>query len=69
MITQDQSNHSQDTPLGRPGRVRWVVEPTISWLLRFKRFGLRYDCTERTTRPLLALACININMRRRLNKL
>jgi transposase len=27
------------------GRVRWVVERTISWLLRFKRLGLRYDRT------------------------
>lgn len=33
----------------RLGRVRWVVERTISWLLRFKRLGLRYNRTERTT--------------------
>lgn len=46
------------------GRVRWVVERTISWLLRFKRLGLRYDRTERTTRPLLTLACAVINIRR-----
>ena len=26
----------------RLGRVRWVVERTISWLLRFTRLGLRY---------------------------
>jgi hypothetical protein len=44
------------------GRVRWVVERTISWLLRFKRLGLRYDRTERTTRPLLTLACAAINL-------
>lgn len=25
------------------GRHRWVVERTMSWLLRFKRLGLRYD--------------------------
>jgi hypothetical protein len=25
----------------RLGRVRWVVERSISWLLRFKRLGLR----------------------------
>jgi transposase len=43
------------------GRVRWVVERTISWLLRFKRLGLRYDRTERTTLPLLTLACVVIN--------
>jgi transposase len=46
------------------GRVRWVVERTISWLLRFKRLGLRYDRTERTTLPLLTLACVVINTRR-----
>ena len=46
------------------GRARWVIERTISWLLRFKRLGLRYDCTERTTLPLLTLACAVINVRR-----
>jgi transposase len=46
------------------GRVRWVVERTISWLLRFKRLGLRYDRAERTTLPLLTLACTIINIRR-----
>jgi hypothetical protein len=43
------------------GRVRWVVERTISWLPRFKRLGLRY---ERTLRPLLLLAMAVINTRR-----
>jgi hypothetical protein len=46
------------------GRVRWVVERTIYWLLRFKRLGLRYDRTERTTLPLLTLACAVIDIRR-----
>ena len=46
------------------GRHRWVVERTISWLLRFKRLGLRYDRTERTLRPLLTLAATLINFRR-----
>jgi transposase len=45
------------------GRVHWVVERTISWLLRFKRLGLRYDRTEPTTLPLLTLACTVINIR------
>ena len=27
----------------RLGRRRWVVERTISWLLRYKRLGLRYE--------------------------
>jgi transposase len=48
----------------RLGRVRWVVERTISWLLRFKRLGLRYDRTERTLAPLLTLAMVLINLRR-----
>ncbi len=45
------------------GRRRWGVERTISWLLRFKRLGLRYDRSERTLRPLLALAATLINFR------
>jgi transposase len=46
------------------GRIRWGVERTISWLLRFKRLGLRYDRTERAILPLLTLACTVINVRR-----
>lgn len=46
------------------GRYRWVVERTVSWLLRFKRLGLRYDRTERTLYPLLTLAITVINIRR-----
>jgi transposase len=34
------------------GRHRWVVERNISWLLRLKRLGLRYDRTKRTLAPL-----------------
>lgn len=48
----------------RLGRVRWVVERTISWLLRFKRLGLRYDRTERTTPALPTPARTVINVRR-----
>jgi transposase len=44
------------------GRHRWVVERTVSWLLRFKRLGLRYDRTEATLRPLLLLAVSLINL-------
>jgi transposase len=50
------------------GRVRWVVERSISWVLRFKRLGLRYDRTQRTLRPLLTLACVLINLRRLVQK-
>ena len=46
------------------GRHRWVVERTISWLLRFKRLGIRYDRTEATLVPLLLLAITLINLRR-----
>ena len=49
------------TKLGRHG---WVVERTLSWLLRFKRLGLRYDRTEATLRSLLLLAVSIINLRR-----
>jgi transposase len=40
------------------GRHRWVIERTISWLLRFKRRGLHYDRTEKT----LTLAMVLINL-------
>ena len=50
------------------GRVRWVVERAISWLLRFKSLGLRYDRTERTLAPLLTLAMALINLRRLVQK-
>ena len=50
------------------GRFRWVVERTISWLLRFKRLGLRYDRTQGALRPLLTLACTLINLRRLVQK-
>ncbi len=46
------------------GRHRWVVERTISWVLRFKRLGLRYDRTTTTLLPLLLLAVTLINFRR-----
>jgi hypothetical protein len=48
--------HARPSPLGSSS--------TMSWLLRFKRLGLRYDRTERTTLPLLTLACAVINVRR-----
>ena len=46
------------------GRHRWVVERSISWLLRFKRLGVRYERTELIVRPLLTLAVTIINFRR-----
>jgi hypothetical protein len=46
------------------GRVRWVVDRSISWLPRFKRLGLRYERTLLTLRPLLTLRCVLINLRR-----
>lgn len=52
----------------RLGRVRWVVERTISWLPGSKRLGLRYDRTERTLAPLLTLAIVLINLRRLVEK-
>ncbi len=40
------------------------MERTISWVLRFKRLGIRYDRTEATLLPLLLLAVTLINLRR-----
>jgi len=48
----------------RLGRVRWVVERTMSWLLSFRRLALRYDRTAATLSALLALACALICHRR-----
>jgi transposase len=48
----------------RLGRVRWVVERTMSWLLSFRRLALRYDRTESTITALLSLACALICHRR-----
>jgi IS5 family transposase len=48
----------------RLGRVRWVVERTMSWLLGFRRLALRYDRTVATLSALLALACAWICHRR-----
>lgn len=42
---------------------RWVVERTVSWLLRFKRLSLRYGRTEAALVPLLLLAVPLINIR------
>ena len=41
----------------RLGRVRWVVERTMSWLLNFRRLALRYDRTKDTVSALLPLVC------------
>src|SRR5215212_5261148 len=49
----------------RLGRVRWVVERTMSWLLDFRRLALRYDRTKSTITALLSLACALICHRRR----
>ncbi|MEU7818472.1 IS5 family transposase [Pseudonocardia sp. NPDC049154] len=48
----------------RLGRVRWVVERTMSWLLDFRRLALRYDRAEATITALLSLACALICHRR-----
>ena len=48
----------------RLGRVRWVVERTMSWLLNFRRLAVRYDRTKDTVSALLSLACALICHRR-----
>lgn len=44
----------------RLGRHRWVVERSVSWLLRYKRLALRYDRSELTMTALLTLACAHL---------
>lgn len=46
------------------GRVRWVIERAMSWLLDFRRLALRYDRSEATMTALLSLACALICHRR-----
>jgi len=46
------------------GRHRWVVGRSVSWLLRFKRLGLRYGRTRTTVRPPLLLGVSIFNLRR-----
>jgi transposase len=41
----------------RLGRHRWVVERTVSWILRYQRLGLRYDRSELTMTAPLTFAC------------
>jgi len=48
----------------RLGRVRWVVERTMAWLLSFRRLALRYDRSRVTIEALLSLACTLICLRR-----
>jgi transposase len=48
----------------RLGRLRWVVERTMSWLLSFRPVALRYDRMAATLSALLSLACALICHRR-----
>jgi transposase len=41
----------------RLGRHRWVVERTFSWLLGFRRLGMRYERRADLLQGLLDLAC------------
>ena len=47
----------------RLGRHRWVVERTLSWLLGFRRLGVRYERRAEVLRGLLHLACALICVR------
>jgi transposase len=47
----------------RLGRYRWVVERTFSWLLGFRRLGVRYERRADILRGLLDLACSLICLR------
>jgi transposase len=48
----------------RLGRVRWVVERTMAWLLSFRRLALRHDRSRDTVEALLSLASALICARR-----
>ena len=45
------------------GRHRWVVERTLSWLLGFRRLGVRYERRPDVLQGLLHLACALICVR------
>jgi transposase len=47
----------EDTHLGR---VRWVVERTISWLHQFRRLRVRYERRSDIHYAFLILGCITI---------
>jgi transposase len=47
----------------RLGRHRWVVERTLSWLLGFRRLGVRYERRADLLKGLLHLACALICLR------
>jgi transposase len=48
----------------RLGRVRWVVERTMAWLLSYRRLALRYERSRTSIEALLTLACALICLRR-----
>ena len=45
------------------GRVRWVVERTLSWFHQFRRLGTRYDRDPKRHEAFMALACSLICLR------
>jgi transposase len=47
----------------RLGQYRWVVERSFSWLLGFRRLGVRYERRADLLQGLLHLACALICVR------
>ena len=47
----------------RLGRYRWIVGRTLSWLLGFRRLGIRYERRVDQLQGLLHLACALICLR------
>jgi transposase len=45
------------------GKVRWVVERTISWFHQFRRLGTRYDRDPERHQAFMTLACSLICLR------
>ena len=41
----------------RLGRHRWIVERSLSWLLGYRRLGVRYERRADVLQGLLHLAC------------
>jgi transposase len=52
----------------RLGRHRWVVERTHSWLNRFRRLKVRYECRADIHQAFLTLGCASICWRTPLNQ-
>ena len=51
-------------PKGRLGRHRWVVEPPLAWLKRYRRLAVRHERRGDIHQAFLTLACCLVCHRR-----